>query len=210
MRNFIVILILSAIAQMSFAQIVSSRSEDIVVTEQVKPKKPKTPRNFDFYIKAGVAMEKVTSPIDMSFKVGYDVDFGFMKPMGNDGAYWGMEAGVMSYSYLDGYGYTYSKMTAIVASPFVFGWHFKVNDNMTVSPFIAPFADYTIENAGWDFGLTAGAHLWFNKKVGLGLYVRKGFAETDHGVHMWDFDGNSANIETANLLKFVFSVGYAF
>lgn len=185
MRKFFLFLFMTAIAQMSFAQIVSSRSEDIVITEQVKPKKPKTPRNFDFYVKAGVAMEKVTSPIDMSFKVGYDVDFGFMKPIGENGAYWGMEAGVMSYSYLDGWsGYSYSKMTAIVASPFVFGWHFKASDNITISPFVSPFFDYTIENAGWDFGLTAGANLWINKKIGLGLYVRKGLFETDHGIQM--------------------------
>ena len=77
------------------AQIVSSRSS-IVRTE-------KQQSNKQWFLRGGLNVMKMTGDDDESgSKLGYNFIYGFQKPMGSIGTYWGMEFGLGS----RGWGYS--------------------------------------------------------------------------------------------------------
>ena len=75
------------------AQIVSSRSVGI-------NSKPDRPSQTEHYWRVGLNMMNFTGDdAEEDKKIGYNVSYGFLKPMGNFGMYWGMEFGLGSRGY---------------------------------------------------------------------------------------------------------------
>jgi len=79
------------------AQIVSSQSNRVVVTEQGKTVEPMKQRDSQWYVKAGISMDKLAgsgADTDDKFSdnsVGYDISFGFIKPTKVENMFWGAE-----------------------------------------------------------------------------------------------------------------------
>ncbi|MDE7136241.1 MAG: PorT family protein [Muribaculaceae bacterium] len=104
--------------------------------------------------------------ISLSPKVGMDLDFGFNKPIGKSGAYWGMDLGIItrggSYkeSLEDDYDYrsreyydpnekdeeeplkeTFSSW-ALKYSPFTFGYKYSVTDNLKIDAHLGAYVSF--------------------------------------------------------------------
>lgn len=178
------------------AQIVSSRSTSI------KTEKSRT--TSQWVLKAGLNLMKLTGDgSDASgSNVGYNATIGFQKPMGTDGAYWGMEAGLGTRGMKEGD----LKCIAhnVQYSPFTFGWKFEVADNIKIDTHLGAFAsfDYTSkmkldgESCSWgdfadeedidynafDAGLNVGVGLWYGR-YNLDFTYQRGFIDvfTDCG-----------------------------
>lgn len=96
-KKLIAIVVLAALGLSAQAQIVSSRSDQVVVTQQVKEKKPKKPRTFNWNIRLGYSMDYLTGGEELSMASGFDASFGISKSIGSDGLFWGIEAGAMTH-----------------------------------------------------------------------------------------------------------------
>lgn len=97
MKKFFLMLTVALMAAGASAQVVTSRT-------YVKSKKATT-----WYARLGVSFDNIAGGNDLfkeggeydeadkttiGSKAGMDIDFGFQKPMGNSGLYWGMELGI--------------------------------------------------------------------------------------------------------------------
>lgn len=164
MKKLLLLALIAVMAVGVNAQIVVSQSNIITKT---KVEKPKTKKKTTWYMRVGVQASKVAYDSDFlesddeSIKstAGYNLDFGFQRPMGGKGAYWGMTFGLGSRgtkykeSYegrYEGYKYEYEyteKITAhnIQYSPFTFGWKIKLADKLYLDPHIGLYfsVDYT-------------------------------------------------------------------
>lgn len=98
-KKLVVAAVLAVLGTSAQAQIVSSRSNQVVVTETpvVKEKKPKKPRTFKWNLRAGYSFDSMIGGHDLSGCSGFDASFGISKPFGNNGLFWGVEAGAMTY-----------------------------------------------------------------------------------------------------------------
>ena len=149
--------------------------------------------------------------------IGYNATFGYQKPMGGAGAYWGMEFGLGSR------GFKADEMKCIAHniqySPFTFGWKIGVADNLSIDPHLGVFAsyDYTSkmkesgESISWgdfadylevdynhfDAGMNIGVGLWYDR-FNLDFTYQRGFIDV-----FSDLDG----IKTSN---FMIRLGIAF
>ena len=196
------------------AQIVSSRSS-IVKTER-------QPSNSQWFVRGGMNLMNMSGDgaEGLDSKMGYNVMFGFTKPMGSIGAYWGMDFGLTSrgFNYEDEFE-TKSIAHAVQVSPFTFGWKFNVANNIAIDPHIGAFVscDYTskIEIDGdcinwsdfadnvtvdynrFDAGLNLGVGLWYDR-FNLDLSYQRGFIDV-----FTDFDGMKSS-------NFMIRLGVAF
>lgn len=96
-KKLISIALLTAIATTAQAQIVSSRSDQVIVTQQIKEKKPKKPRTIKWNLRLGYSFDSMTGSDDLSGASGFDASFGISKPFGSSSMFWGVEAGAMTY-----------------------------------------------------------------------------------------------------------------
>lgn len=196
------------------AQIVSSRSTSI--------RTEKSQATSQWYLKAGVSIMNITGDgaEDTKSNVGYNAMIGFQKPIGANGAYWGMEAGLGSRGFkIDDYDEIKCIAHNIQYSPFTFGWKFAVADNLKIDAHLGAFVgyDYTSkmkadgESISWgdfaddeevdynhfDAGLNVGAGLWYGR-YNLDFTYQRGFIDI-----FSDFDG----IKSSN---FMIRLGIAF
>ena len=159
------------------AQIVSSRSA-IVKTE-------KQASSTQWFLRAGLNIMNFSGDgaEGADSNIGYNATFGYQKPLGSTGGYWGMECGLGS----RGFKVEDTKCIAhnIQYSPFTFGWKFAVADNVHIDPHVGVFAsyDYTSkmktdgESISWgdyadymevdynhfDAGMNIGVGVWYNR-----------------------------------------------
>lgn len=116
------------------AQIVSSRSA-IVKTE-------KQASSTQWFLRAGLNIMNFSGDgaEGADSNIGYNATFGYQKPLGSTGGYWGMEFGLGS----RGFKVEDTKCMAhnIQYSPFTFGWKFAVADNVHIDPHVGVFASY--------------------------------------------------------------------
>ena len=116
------------------AQIVSSRSA-IVKTE-------KQASSTQWFLRAGLNIMNFSGDggEGADSNIGYNATFGYQKPLGSTGGYWGMEFGLGS----RGFKVDDTKCMAhnIQYSPFTFGWKFAVADNVRIDPHVGVFASY--------------------------------------------------------------------
>ncbi len=193
------------------AQIVSSRSTSI------KTEKSRTASQW--VLKAGLNLMNLSGDgaEGSDSNIGYNVMVGFQNPIGANGAYWGMEAGLGS----RGFKADEIKCIAhnIQYSPFTFGWKFAVADNIKIDAHLGAFASYDFtskmkedgESISWgdfadyeevdynhfDAGINVGAGLWYGR-YNLDFTYQRGFIDV-----FTDFDG----IKTSN---FLIRLGIAF
>lgn len=93
-------------------------------------------------------------------RAGMDIDFGFQRPMGNFGLYWGMELGIgtrggaVKYDYDDG-GYEKGHITTwnVKYSPFTFGYKYSVTDDIKLDVHLGAYVSYDFSGKAvwsWD------------------------------------------------------------
>lgn len=183
------------------AQIVSSSSRIVTTTRTT------TPSNKIHYVRLGLNfMHYVGDGVEESGdgKLGYDLTFGFQKPVGPHGLYWGMEYGLGSrgdkYSE-DGYKDSYMCHN-IHFSPFQIGFKYNISGKWSVDPHLGVFvsADYTGKHK-WEFdfykehkeesesmgdwedynrvdvGMRVGAGVWYGR-FNLDLTWQRGFLDS--------------------------------
>ena len=116
------------------AQIVSSRSS-IVRTE-------KQQSNKQWFLRGGLNVMKMTGDDDESgSKLGYNFIYGFQKPMGSIGTYWGMEFGLGS----RGWGYSEDDYEIsqiahnVQISPFTFGYKYNITNNIALDAHLGAY-----------------------------------------------------------------------
>lgn len=190
------------------AQIVSSRSAIV--------KSERTPSNTQWYLRAGLGVMNLAGS-EADSNIGYNATFGYQKPLGSYGGYWGMEFGVGSRGMKSGD----MKFIAhnVQYSPFTFGWKFDVNSDIAIDPHAGVFVSYDYsskakengQSASWgdfaeyldaqfnyigvnynhvDAGLNVGVGVWY-KCFNLDLTYQRGFIDT-----FTEMDG----IKTSNFL----------
>ena len=158
-----------------------------------------------WYVRAGMSVNMLSGlnsddkdyGLTTGSKAGFEVDFGFHKPMGKSGAYWGMELGFAnrggSISEVDGYDdeYKYSlNAWSLKYSPFTFGYKYSITDDLKIDGHLGAFAlvdlsrkakvdgdevdaDEIFSNR-FDAGLQVGVGVWY-KKINLDLTYQHGF-----------------------------------
>lgn len=182
------------------AQIVSSRSVGI-------NSKPDRPSQTEHYWRVGLNMMNFTGDdAEEDKKIGYNVSYGFLKPMGNFGMYWGMEFGLGSRGYKYEYEGFEEKLIAhnVQISPFTFGYRYGITEALKIDIHLGAFVsvDYTgkvkfeyegekedISMGDWDdpagldmdwqrfdAGLNAGFGVWYNR-FNLDFNFQRGFVE---------------------------------
>lgn len=137
-----------------------------------------------------------------SGKVGFDLDFGFNKPIGRKGVYWGMDLGLMTRGTNASYTFKYvdSKEIykgsvsgwAVKLTPFSMGYKYALAEDVKIDLHAGLFAmvqvsqkkepdssyfddlEFQDDNAGLDGGLQIGAGVWY-KKFNVDLSYQAGF-----------------------------------
>lgn len=199
MKKLIAIAFLAVSAMTATAQMMTSRT-------LMKRENPTT-----WYVRAGMSVNMLSglssadkdaltygdAEVSTGAKAGFEVDFGFHKPMGKSGAYWGMELGLgnrggkLTFEE-DGEKYSNSANTwSIKYSPVTFGYKYSLTDNLKLDGHIGAFAlvdvsrkakdddgdeidtDEAFENC-FDAGLQAGIGVWYNK-INLDITYQHGF-----------------------------------
>lgn len=202
------------------AQIVSSRSQSIIRSE-APVKQSKT----QWYVRGGLNIMSASGIEESGSRVGYDLSFGFQKPMGSIGLYWGMDMGLGSRGWsCEEYG-DEIKLIAhnMKYSPFNFGYQYAFTNDLKLDAHTSVFMsidyigsyeekfdghsescsiwdldgdyDYIPFDAGWQIGVG----LWW-KKLNFDLTYQRGFVNWVNGD-----DGESAFSN-----NFMIRVGYAF
>ena len=139
-----------------------------------------------------------------SGKVGFDLDFGFNKPIGRKGVYWGMDLGFMTRGTNASYTeeFTESKEIykgsvsgwAVKLTPFSMGYKYALSEDIKVDLHAGLFAmiqisqktkepglsrfdnlEFPDDSAGLDGGLQVGAGVWY-RKFNVDLSYQAGFA----------------------------------
>lgn len=183
------------------AQIVSSRSVGVNAAKS-------TSETLN-YFRAGINMMKFAGDADDSeSKTGYSVTYGFMKPMGSFGMYWGMEFGLGSRGGKSGDEFTQIAHN-VQYSPFHLGYRYGFTDALKVDVHVGAYAsfDYAgkikidvngdksefnigdwnedLEDGGlemdwrrYDVGLNAGIGIWYNN-FNLDFNFQRGFIEAE-------------------------------
>lgn len=205
----------------SQAQIVSSQSNRVIVTEQGKPVEPIKPRDSQWYVKAGLSMDKLAGAEKFSAtSVGYDVSFGFIRPTTTNNLFWGAEFGVMSIGGKTETGYFKMKnQHAITISPFI-GYDIASIESVRISPYIGPYLSYALnkceEETGGSYnkwisnkdsklsgGVNVGVGFWIFDKYCVDVHFKRALLKNMEGYYYGgDFDAFSQ--------KVVFGLGMAF
>lgn len=202
MKKLIAIVLLAVSAMTASAQMMTSRT-------LMKRENPTT-----WYVRAGLSINMLSgmSSEDKTdydgyeqstgSKAGFEIDFGFNKPMGKSGLYWGMELGIgnrggkITGKYKeDGYNdecKTSFNSWALNYSPFTLGYKYSVTDNLKLDVHLGAFALVDMSqkakfeedgdkedideafDSRFDAGIQAGLGAWF-KKFNLDVTYRHGF-----------------------------------
>lgn len=201
-KKLISFVLLATLGTSAQAQIVSSRSDQRIVTiEQapVKEKKPKERKPIKCYVEVGPSLDVLNGN-----HLGYDLSLAFRQPFGNDSFFWGIKFGGMSRSYDDNK--DSGSVLSINGSP-IMGCNVDASKTISVAPFIGPYISYDLgkmnETQALDLGFTAGLNIWINNKYSLGLQFRKGFQMAVEG---W----NNGHLEEYRFAKVTLSLGYSF
>ena len=220
-KKLIAIVVLAALGLSAQAQIVSSRSDQVIVTQQVKekkPKKPKKPRTFNWNLRLGYSLDNMTGGEGLSMTSGFDASFGISKSIGNNGLFWGVEAGVMSYGAYLKEGDRSASCVGIALSPRI-GMSFPFTGDMTLNIYGGPcignrFGDKffwwgpgsrqeLVITERFDAGVNVGAELLVSKSFFFDLHVKKGFTKAGE---IW---GDQYR-ERVSSLKIVAGIGFQF
>lgn len=139
-KRLISIALLAALGTTARAQIVSSRSDQVIVTQQIKEKKPKKPRTFKWNLRLGYSFDSMTGGDDLSGASGFDASFGISKSFGNNGMFWGVEAGAMTYgACMDDYDPT--RCIGICVTPRI-GVKFPIGKDTSFNLYGGPYIGY--------------------------------------------------------------------
>lgn len=185
-KKLIAVALLAAIGTTAQAQIVSSQSQQVIVTQEVKPKKPKKPHYVKAYIKAGVGVDMYERHGSNS-EFGYELDFGVKGNIGQQGAYWGAELGAMSaihthsnWDYSSDHSYYENESNfSIQLNPLV-GWDFSVGGTTTFSPFIGPWVSYGFHEEEVRAGVSGGFNFWFDRKYAIGINYKRDVTDDNY------------------------------
>lgn len=181
------------------AQIVSSRSVSIKTA-------PSHPSEIQWFLRGGLNIMGFSGDgaEDLGTKMGYSLMYGFHKPVGSIGTYWGMDFGLGSRGYKESDGDYEESLTAhnIQLSPFTFGWKYGITDAFQLDIHAGVFAsvDYTgkmkfkdgkeeesfsmgdwedeleMEWNRFDAGLNVGVGVWYDR-FNLDFAYQRGFIE---------------------------------
>ena len=190
MKKLILLAVLVLSAMTASAQMMTSRT-------LMKRHTPTT-----WYVRAGLSVNMLTgmSSDDKDYgyeagsKAGFEVDFGFNKPIGKSGTYWGMELGFnnrggkVTNKENDNVSLSLNAWS-IKYSPFTFGYKYSVTDDLKIDAHLGLLAlvdvsqsakedgdDYgsdAFENS-FDIGLQVGVGAWY-KKFNLDITYQPGF-----------------------------------
>lgn len=228
------IALLTAIGTTAQAQIVSSRSDQVIVTQQIKEKKPKEPRTIKWNLRLGYSFDSMTGGDDLSGVSGFDASFGISKTFGSNGMFWGIEAGAMTYgACMEDYDPT--RCISIGVNPRI-GVKFPIGQETSFNLYGGPYISYRFgafeyknlyNNLGYSMGqkleigdgigagINIGAELFVNKNFFFDFHIKKdlissdkniiGYLESGNGY--WDYSEDSKDISS---LKIVLGIGFQF
>ena len=216
-KRLISIALLAALGISAQAQIVSSRSDQVIVTQQLKEKTPKKPRTFKWNIKAGFSLDNLNGTNDATWAVtpGFDIDFGFLS--NDNGLLTGASIGIMSHgSHMkDMYGYSDQNATfrsyGLVLDPII-GYSFPITETVNIAPYIGPFIGYQLKGSREYDGkehFSIGGHLDAGINVGLDCYLNESFYIDFHYKRSFTSSGTIWYEKTYSN-KFVLGIGYLF
>lgn len=163
--------------------------------------------NTTWFMRAGMSLNNVANAEDAETGIGFDVDFGFQKPIASSAAYWGMELGIgtrgCGIEHYDETCTTYG----VKWSPLTFGYKWAVTDNIKIDPHVGAFLEYDFAKSDaadsfneFDAGLQIGAGVWF-KRFNLDFTYQRGFCAI--------FDVPDG-YDTPTSSNFMIRVGFAF
>lgn len=201
MKKLIVLALLAVSAVAAQAQMMKSRT-------LMKRENPAT-----WYVRAGLSINMLSglssddkehynlyqgtsTSTSTGSKAGFEVDFGFNKPIGKAGAYWGMELGIgnrggkltVGEDSNDKYSFN---TWSLNYSPVTFGYKYSLTDDIRLDVHLGAYAlvdmsrkakdddgkeldaDDTFDNR-FDAGLQGGIGVWY-KKFNLDVTYRHGF-----------------------------------
>lgn len=189
------------------AQIVSSRSVSVRST-------PSHPTEIQWFLRGGLNVMGFAGDgaENLDKKLGYNLMYGFQRPVGSIGTYWGMEFGLGSRGYkFEVDGTEINLMAhAVEVSPFTFGWKYGLTEAVKVDVHLGVFAhaDYTgkakfknkkqeksVGMGDWedelhvdwnrfDVGLNAGFGVWYDR-FNLDFTYQRGFVEAPKDSEMY-------------------------
>ena len=148
------------------AQIVSSRSVSIKSAQ-------KQPSETQWFLRGGLNVMKMTGAEDTGSKLGYNFVYGFQKPLGSIGTYWGMEFGLGSRGWKveeneSDYEYSLSLMAHNVqVSPFTFGYKYNITDALAVDAHLGAYVRLKKKNPIRET-VKKQASTWATGKTGSG------------------------------------------
>lgn len=160
MKKFFVMLAVALMAASASAQVVTSRT-------YVKSKKStvwyaRVGMSINNFAGGGEFVDEIKKDgADASFgsRIGATIDFGFHRPIGGSGIYWGMELGIGSrgFSYEEndnepGYESSteYNVSTWNVKySPFTFGYKYSFTDDFKLDGHVGAFVSYDFAGRRW-------------------------------------------------------------
>lgn len=235
-KKLISIALLAALGTSAQAQIVSSRSDQVIVTQQIKEKKPKKPRTFKWNIRLGYSFDSMTGGENLSGASGFDASFGISKTFGSNGMFWGIEAGAMTYgACMEDYDPT--RCISIGVNPRI-GVKFPIGQETSFNLYGGPYISYRfgerdyhsiyskdqvldIED-GIGAGINIGAELFVSKNFFFDVHIKKDLVSSgksgierdygDSGYHngsygYWDY---SEDLKDISSLKIVLGIGFQF
>ena len=190
----------------SQAQIVSSRSSIVKTEKQVS--------NTQWFLRGGLNMMNMSGSKDngwgdQSSKVGYNFMYGFQKPVGSVGTYWGMEFGLGSRGWKESEDdWSQNYMTHnIQVSPFTFGYKYDITDDVAIDAHLGAYVSFDYAGkykekedgeelanfslSDWDewkrvdAGMNIGVGIWYNR-FNLDFTYQCGFIKT--------WEANTSNV----------------
>ena len=218
-KKLIAIVVLVAFGASAQAQIVSSRSDQVIVHQPVKVKKPRT---FQWNIRAGYSFDNMTGGYDVLGTSGFDASFGISKPFSNSNLFWGVEAGIMSHgARMEDSDVTRSYGTDLaprigIKIPFAKDIALNIYGGLHAGyifahdwKYISYYNTDALGNEHYhslsiygktDIGLNLGAELFVSKNFFFDLHVKKGFMSL----------GENHDKEDLFPLKIVLGIGVQF
>lgn len=164
------------------AQIVSSSSRSLKVEN--------APSTSLKYVRLGVGfMNLAGSDVeDCNSKVGYDVAYGFQKPLANvNGLYWGMEFGLGSRGWSVDLGKDDAKymLHNVRISPFTFGYKYALTDAIKLDAHLGAFASFDYTGKLKYDGESLSLNDWDDEDDGIGLDWNRFDAGMQIGFGVW-------------------------
>lgn len=176
--------------------------------------------NTTWYTRLGLSFNNVTGYVteqadedgeSYGSKVGYDISFGFQKPIRHSDIYWGMDLGLgtrgFSNSYTSGQEEAKDKLIThnVKFSPLTFGYKRSITDMISIDLHVGGYVSYdyagtlksswgsseektNIDDLDWyplDSGIAAGIGAWYDR-FNLELTYQRGF------INCFDEDNDSS------------------